>query len=173
MGLATHLGPWLLGTVKNTSGTNPALGQVRNIGATVAVQSKAITPNDGVKQAANATSGVNNLFVLPAGSQIVRILALDTVAFNGTTASAKLYIGSTAITGEFNINTPGGNNADVPPQNGVLASTQKWNNVGSQDVMVTYNIITTTDSTAGECVIVIQYVVRNADGTYAPSFGQA
>lgn len=171
MGLATHLGPWLLGTVKNTSGTNPALGQVRNIGATVAVQSKAIKATD-LKAGGAATSGLNTLCILPAGSQIVKITALTTVQFDGTTATAKLFIGNTSISAVFNLFVSGASDADIPPQ-GNVAATQKWANVGPQDVAVTYNIISTTDSTVGECVIVIQYVVRNADGTYAPSFVQA
>ena len=36
MGFATHLGPWLLGTVKNTTGTTA--GTIRNTGATVVAQ---------------------------------------------------------------------------------------------------------------------------------------
>ena len=36
MGFATHLGPWLLGTVKNTTGTTA--GTVRNMGATIVAQ---------------------------------------------------------------------------------------------------------------------------------------
>jgi hypothetical protein len=43
MALATHLGPWLIGTVKNPSNTSPTLstsgiGTYRNTGATVAMQ---------------------------------------------------------------------------------------------------------------------------------------
>ena len=36
MGFATHLGPWLLGTVKNTTGTTA--GSVQNMGGTVVAQ---------------------------------------------------------------------------------------------------------------------------------------
>jgi len=36
MGFATHLGPWLLGTVKNTTGTTA--GTIRNMGATTVAQ---------------------------------------------------------------------------------------------------------------------------------------
>ena len=36
MGFATHLGPWLLGTIKNTTGTT--VGTIENLGATVVSQ---------------------------------------------------------------------------------------------------------------------------------------
>ena len=36
MGFASHLGPWLLGTVKNTTGTTA--GTIRNMGATIVAQ---------------------------------------------------------------------------------------------------------------------------------------
>jgi hypothetical protein len=36
MGFATHLGPWLLGTIKNTTGTT--VGSLENLGATVCSQ---------------------------------------------------------------------------------------------------------------------------------------
>ena len=46
MGIATHLGPWLLGTVKDTSGTTA--GTVRNIGATMVTQSVTLVPSVAV-----------------------------------------------------------------------------------------------------------------------------
>ena len=44
MGFATHLGPWLLGTVKNTTGTTA--GTVCNTGCTVVAQSGTTTVAD-------------------------------------------------------------------------------------------------------------------------------
>jgi len=41
MGFATHLGPWLLGTVKNTSGTTA--GTVQNTGCTIVAQTFNLT----------------------------------------------------------------------------------------------------------------------------------
>ena len=60
MGFATDLGPWLLGTVKNTTGTTA--GTVRNTGCTVVAQSGATTVAD---------TSANNLFMIPAGAQIL------------------------------------------------------------------------------------------------------
>ena len=42
MAVATHLGPWMLGTVKDTTGTTAGL--IRNVGSTVSTQSKATLP---------------------------------------------------------------------------------------------------------------------------------
>ena len=57
MGFATHLGPWLLGTVKNTTGTTA--GTIKNTGCTVVAQSKAVAFGDSAASLAAA---------LPAGA---------------------------------------------------------------------------------------------------------
>jgi len=44
MGFATHLGPWLLGTVKNTTGTTA--GTIRNMGATTVNQTATMTVSE-------------------------------------------------------------------------------------------------------------------------------
>jgi len=61
MGFATHLGPWLLGTTKNTTGSTAAL--TRNTGCTV------------VSQSANVVYGTltGNAISIPAGAQIVDV----------------------------------------------------------------------------------------------------
>jgi len=76
MGFATHLGPWLLGTVKNTTGTTA--GTIRNMGAAVVTQSATTTVSD--------TTAVT-LFVLPAGAQINNFLVDITTAYAGTTGN--------------------------------------------------------------------------------------
>jgi len=43
MGFATHLGPWLLGTVKNTTGTTA--GTIRNTGCTSVAQNATVAFN--------------------------------------------------------------------------------------------------------------------------------
>ena len=45
MGFATHLGPWLLGTVKNTTGTTD--GSIRNTGCSIVSQQAALGFADG------------------------------------------------------------------------------------------------------------------------------
>ena len=76
MGFATHLGPWLLGTVKNTTGTTA--GTIRNMGATVVTQTGLTTVND-----TTATTE----FVLPAGAQILEFFVDITTAYAGTTGN--------------------------------------------------------------------------------------
>ena len=86
MGFATHLGPWLLGTVKNTTGTTA--GTIRNMGATVVGQTDAITYADAAGTRA---------FVLPAGAIITAMDFITTAAFSSA-ATLKLTIGATDIT---------------------------------------------------------------------------
>ena len=76
MGFATHLGPWLLGTVKNTTGTTA--GTIRNMGATVVAQTALTTVAD-----TTATTE----FVLPAGAQIIEFFVDITTAYAGTTGN--------------------------------------------------------------------------------------
>ena len=66
MGFATHLGPWLLGTVKNTTGSTA--GTIRNMGATV------------VSQSADVVYGTltGTAFVLPAGAQVTDVTVVTT-----------------------------------------------------------------------------------------------
>jgi len=152
MGFATHLGPWLLGTVKNTSGTTA--GTIRNMGATIVSQQITI-----------GTSGTAaTAFVLPAGATITSILFNCTTLYGAGTL--KLSIGSTDIT----------NNATLPTTTtGVVAFTLGAggataagliNNVGTSDAIVTYTL---ASATTGAGTIVIAYVVRGSDGAANPS----
>ena len=87
MGFATHLGPWLLGTVKNTTGTTA--GTVRNTGCTVVAQS-------GTTTVADTTA--DTLFFIPAGSQILNIYVDITTAYSGTTGNTiTIRAGSTIL----------------------------------------------------------------------------
>jgi hypothetical protein len=156
MGIATHLGPWLLGTNRYTVGTTAA--DTRNTGATQVVQTKAVAFNDA--DAANA-------FVLPAGSLIVDIRFITTTTFDQAT-TITLSIGATAITGALTVTSPG-------VYSFVAATTEAaaalWANTGATDKFVTYTIAQGT-STAGVGQIVAEYVVRNSDGTMYQSSQQ-
>ena len=152
MGFATHLGPWLLGTVKNTTGSTA--GTIRNMGATTVSQSVAI-----------GTSGTAaTAFVLPAGAQIT------SMQFNCTTlygaGTLKLSIGATDITNTATLPTT---TAGVVAFTLGAASTTAAgliNNVGSTDAIVTYTL---ASATTGAGTVVITYVVRNADGAANPT----
>ena len=156
MGIATHLGPWLLGTNRYTTGT--AAADTRNTGATQVVQTKAVAFND-----ADAT----NAFVIPAGSLLVDIRFITTTTFDAAT-TVTLSIGATAITGALTVTSPG-------VYNFVAATTEAaaalWANTGTTDKFVTYTVAQGA-STAGVGVIVAEYVVRNSDGTMYQASGQ-
>jgi len=150
MGFATHLGPWLLGTVKNTTGSTA--GTIRNMGATV------------VSQSANVVYGTltGNAFVLPAGAQVTDIKVVTTTVFSAAT-TCKLAIGGTDFTTTGTVTSVGsvslGANATTPGG---------WLNVGSTDAIVTYTLAGTA-LTTGAATIVISYVVRGSDGAANPT----
>ena len=153
MGFATHLGPWLLGTVKNTTGSTA--GTIRNMGATV------------VSQSADVVYGTltGTAFVLPAGSQVTSVTVVTTTVFSAAT-TCKLSIGGTDFTTNGTITNVGsttlGANATTPGG---------WLNVGSTDAIVTYTLAGTS-LTTGAATIVISYVVRGSDGVANPTATQ-
>ena len=87
MGLASHLGPWLLGTVKNTTGT--IAGEIRNMGATTCAQAFPVAYTD-------ITAGTY-AFTLPAGAQILTAQFNTTTAYATTTPTYALFVNGTAI----------------------------------------------------------------------------
>jgi hypothetical protein len=153
MGFATHLGPWLLGTVKNTTGTTAAA--TRNTGCTV------------VSQSANVVFGTltGNAIAVPAGSQITSVTVVTTTVFSAATTVA-LSIGGTAFTTTGTITDVGGivlsANATTPGG---------WLNVGSTDTFITYTMAGTA-LTTGAATIIINYSVRNSDGAQAQAAQQ-
>lgn len=153
MGLATHLGPWLLGTVKNTTGTTA--GTIRNTGYTQSVQNAAVAYNDSAKQVA----------VLPAGSIILEVYLFQSGATftSGSSGTFTVSVNGTAIgAATITTGTAGiiGINPSTQPQTALMA------NVGTSDAIVT---VTGSTLNAGSGQLVIYYGVRNADGTYQPT----
>jgi hypothetical protein len=145
MGFATHLGPWLLGTVKNTTGTTA--GSIRNTGCTVVSQSTPVVFG----------TLTGNAFVLPAGAQVTDIKVVTTTVFSAAT-TALLSIGGTAFTTTGTITNVGsvalGANATTP---------DAWLNVGATDAIVTFTLAG-AGLTTGAATIIISYSVRNSDG---------
>ena len=152
MGFATHLGPWLLGTVKNTTGTT--VGTVRNTGAAIVSQDKAVAFND-----ADAVVG----FAIPAGSRISSFQFITVDAFSEVT-TITLSIGATAITGALTV-TDAGIATFAPVASDAVAAL--WANVGTTDVLVTYTVAQGA-SINGAGVLVANYVVRGSDGVGYP-----
>lgn len=156
MGIATHLGPWLLGTTRYTTGTTAA--ETRNTGATIVSQDKAVAYND-----ADATTA----FSIPAGSRLVSLQFITVDAFDDTT-TVTLSLAGTAITGATTVTTAG-LVTFAPVASDAVATL--WSNTGSVDKFLTYTVAQGT-STNGAGVLVANYVVRNADGTMYQSSQQ-
>jgi len=148
MGFATHLGPWLLGTTKNTTGTTAAT--TRNTGCTVVSQSKDVVYG----------TLTGNAIAVPAGAQIVGVTVVTTTVFSAAT-TLLLSIGGTAFTTTGTITSVGsvdlGANATTPGG---------WLNVGSTDTFITYTMAGTALST-GAATIQISYAVRDSAGNQA------
>ena len=159
MGFATHLGPWLLGTVKNTTGTTA--GTIRNMGATAVSQSKSILYTD--------ITAATVAFTIPAGSQILTAAFNTTVAYATTTPTYALFVNAVAINtaanGSVYTNTGivnlllGNNNA---------AGAVLCNNVGTTDAIITFTQANVT-ATSGAGVLTVRYIVKDSDGSANPS----
>jgi hypothetical protein len=176
MGFATHLGPWLLGTVKNTTGTTA--GTIQNTGSSVVSQTKKVVYNGAVYTADTTTT----LFTLPAGAQIDSIHIDTLVAFTGSTAanmslgitgSTALYWASTDITTQGRLANTGaaaklGNWAGA-------ASTASPNGigVGPTDVTIIATLRPTiADVTLGTVQYTVIYTVADSTGAQSPSPSQ-
>jgi hypothetical protein len=173
MGFATHLGPWLLGTVKNTTGTTP--GTVRNTGDTIVAQT--------FKKDYTTTTTAGTAVVvacIPAGSQIINILVDTLVAFTGSTAAnmtigdgttANLYWTTTDITTAGRLATT---NAQLANWAGAATTAAPAGaGIGSADVLLTVTLTPTVATvTAGTVQFTVVYTVRNSDGAQAPAYNQ-
>jgi len=147
MGFATHLGPWLLGTVKNTTGT--VAGTVQNTGCTIVAQTKSISFGD--------TTADTFAMCLPAGALITAVqMITPTTAFGAGTITIK--VGSTTLVNAATLPTALGVSAlTVATTGGAVA-----NNVGSTDQLVTFTLGSTP--TLGTSTLVIAYMVRDSSG---------
>jgi hypothetical protein len=143
---ATHFtGPVKAGDVLDTTGT--AAGSVKNVGSVILAQSANIT------QAGTATAATTGICI-PAGSLIVRIDVLATVAWSGVAKT--ISIGTSATSTEL---VSGGNLAAI----GLAALTPgtdatrtgAWIDVGTSDVLI-YALSANTGDGVG--TITIHYV---------------
>jgi len=176
MGFATHLGPWLLGTVKNTTGTTA--GTIQNTGTATVSQTKKIDYTGST--VASGTTTV--LFTIPAGSQIVNIFIDTLVAFTGSTA-ANVVIGTSASTALFwassDITSQGrlaNTNAAAKLVNWAGATSTASPNgigVGATDVIIQAVLSPTVATvTAGTVQFTIVYAVADSTGAQSPSPSQ-
>lgn len=175
MGFATHLGPWLLGTVKNTTGTT--VGTIRNTGATLVSQT---FKKDYTGQAASATT--DTICVLPAGAQIVNIFVDTLVAFTGSTAAnmtlgdgttAALYWASTDITSQGRLANTNAASKLVNWAGAASTASPNGIGVGPTDVKVIATLTPTVAAvTAGTVQYTVVYAVANSDGAQTPAPNQ-
>lgn len=158
MAIASRLGPWLLGTVKDTTGTTA--GTVRNMGATVCMQSKSVLYTDITATVA---------FTIPAGSMILNAFFNTTVAYATTTPTYALFSNGTAINTAANgsVFTNTGVVALLIGNNSAAAAVL-CSNVGTTDSIITFTQANVT-ATSGAGILTMVYVVRNPDGTYGPN----
>ena len=152
MAIATHLGPWLLGTVKNTTGTTA--GTIRNTGATVVNQTKAVTLTD---------AAATQAFVLPAGSLITGLAFYTTTIFDAA-STITVSINGTASSAATTITTVA--NHGITSN---AAGTLLFANVGTTDAIVTYTATKAATLTTGSVTLQVTYTVRNSDGAANPS----
>lgn len=155
MGFATHLGPWLLGTVKNTTGTTA--GTVANTGATVVAQTDNLT-------AANVAALTGSIGAIPAGSCITGVQFITTTLFASAT-TLKVTIAGVDYAAASTITAAG---VIVVAASATVAPVAA--NVGTTDAIITYT--STGSSVTGAVTILITYVVRGADGAVAPTVFQ-
>jgi len=175
MGFATHLGPWLLGTIKNTTGTT--VGTIENIGATVVSQT---FKKDYTGQAASATT--DTICVLPAGAQIVNIFIDTLVAFTGSTAAnltlgdgttAALYWASTDITSQGRLANTNAATKLVNWAGATSTASPNGIGIGPTDVKVVATLTPTVAAvTAGTVQYTVVYVVADSTGAQFPSASQ-
>ena len=163
MGMASHLGPWLLGTVKNSvdtvSAANAAAGKNRNMGFTSVTQTFTLNGANG--------AGTFTGCVIPAGSLIESITVYVSVLFNGT-ATLTFNLNSDNVTNSPTITALG------TPSAGTGADATKvglWINTGSVDKV--FSAVVGGTPTSGTAVVAITYGVRNADGSSNPAYNQA
>jgi hypothetical protein len=158
MGFATHLGPWLLGTVKDTTGTTA--GTIRNIGATPCLQFKTVAYAD--------TTANTVLAVLPAGSYIQNVQLVISTAYTTTNPTFTIYVNGTAVSAAVTPASPAAGATGVAPIPLATTNPALTLNVGTSDAIVSFTQ-TNGGGGTGAGTLVIAYCVRGSDGSANPA----
>ena len=156
MAIASRLGPWLLGTIKDTTGT--AAGTVRNMGACPVLQTKTITVADVTAQTIFA--------YLPPGSLIEAVTFNTTTAYGVAIPTIALFCNGVAINTAANSGSAIGSFGvfNITLGNNTVAGATLVNNVGTADALIAFTQ-TLGGATLGAGTLSISYLVRNSDGT--------
>jgi hypothetical protein len=152
MGFATHLGPWRLGTVKETTGTTAGL--VDNTGCTIVAQIDNLT-------AAQVAAGTGTLGFIPAGAFITSVQFLTTTLFASAT-TLKLTIAGVDVATASTITTAG--TIAVAP---AATFTPVQANVGATDAAITFTA--TGSSATGAVSVIVAYVMLASNGATVPA----
>ena len=152
MAVATHLGPWLLGTVKDTTGTTAGL--IRNIGATPVIQTKTVAYAD--------TTAQTVLAVIPAGSMIQNLQFMATTAYTTTGPTFTIFVNGVQINTGAALSLVGSTGLTLGTNN--AAGATLVSNVGASDAIISFTQSNGAGGT-GAGTLVLAYLVRNADGT--------
>ena len=166
MGFASHLGPWLLGTVKNTTGTTA--GTIRNMGATIVAQTYT-APTSVIL----ASPTAQLMFVVPAGAKIVRFgLEVNTALTGASNCGVTIGNGTTANLYMASVNT-GTSAVQTSPATIAAATSGVYDSIGTTDALL-YGTFTaaTADATAGNITVTVEYIVRGSDGAANPTSTQ-
>jgi hypothetical protein len=148
MAFATRLGPWLLGTVKNTTGTTA--GTINNLGATIVAQTNNLT-------AAQVAGLTGSLGAIPAGAMITSVQFLTTTLFASAT-TLKVTIAGVDVATATTITSAG-----TYPVTIAATFSPVQANVGATDALVTFTA--TGSSATGAVTVVVAYIMRGSDGS--------
>lgn len=151
MGTTTFTGPVKAGNVLNTTGTT--VGSIANVGFVVMSQSAA------VNQATNvAVSGLYKTnIVIPAGSQILSVSVLKTVAWSGVATTVNVGTNATAtqiaVAADNDLSTTLGITAIIPGDDATRVGV--WKDVGTADVQI---FVLSTNTGTGVGILTVTYV---------------
>jgi hypothetical protein len=162
MGFATHLGPWLLGTVKNTTGTTA--GTIQNTGATQVCQTGSLTVS---------TTTATTFAVIPAGAQITNIFCDITTAFAGSTGNT-ITVQTSGGTSLATVGSASTTPLAVGRATVTLSGTNMATllNVGTTDLILQFIYACAGTASGGAAQITVQYIVKDSSGNMSPPANQ-
>ena len=162
MGFATHLGPWLLGTVKNTTGTTA--GTIQNTGTTTVTQTATTTVSD---------TTAKTIAVLPAGAQITNIFCDITTAYAGSTGNT-ITVQTSGGTALATVGSASTTPLAVGRATTTLSGTNMATilNVGTTDLILQVIYACAGTASGGAAQITVQYAVKDSSGNSAPPSNQ-
>jgi len=162
MGFATHLGPWLLGTVKNTTGTTA--GTIQNTGTTNVTQTATTTVSD---------TTAKTIAVIPAGAQITNIFCDITTAYAGSTGNT-ITIQTSGGTALATVGSASTTPLAVGRATTTLSGTNIATilNVGTTDLILQVIYACAGTASGGAAQITVQYAVKDSSGNSAPPSNQ-